>query len=412
MRPAARLRRIARGLLLSVHLLAAHRLRTALSVSGLLIGVAAVIVMVAVGEGAERRILERLRGMGTNLLVVNAAPAPRLAGRPRQVDVTTLLRASDADLLRQSPFAVAAAPAVNRRSVVRWERRNTTTMLTGTTPEGLGIRNIRAATGRLFDDDDEGARRRVAVLGPTAARSLFAGADALGRAIRIGNATFEVIGVTEPRGVDPLGADLDDVLLMPFETAVRRVLNIPYVQAIFVQARSPTELAPLEQDVRDRLGARLAARTGTFDHFVVQNQATLLRTERGAARALNQLVVGVAAMALLVGGIGILAVMLISVRERTREIGLRRALGAKRSDIQIQFIVESAMLAVAGGAAGVAVGIAAAGGAALAGPWDLVLSWRPAALGLLGSALLGLLVGAIPATRAARLEPIEALRAR
>jgi putative ABC transport system permease protein len=412
MRPAARLRRAARGLRLSLQLLAAHRLRTALSVCGLLIGVAAVIVMVAVGEGAERRVLERLRGMGTNLLVVNAAPAPRVAGRPRQVDMTTLLRVDDADLLRQSPFSVAAAPVVNRQSVVRWERRNTTTMLTGTTPEGLGIRNIRAAAGRLFNVDDEKARRRVAVIGPTAARSLFAGDDPVGRVVRIGQATFDVIGVTEPRGVDPLGADLDDVLLIPFETAVRRVLNIPYVHAIYLQARNPTDLVALELDVRERLGARLAARAGMREPFVVQNQATLLRTERGAAQAMNRLVVGVAAMALLVGGIGILAVMLISVRERTREIGLRRALGAKRRDIQIQFIVESTLLAVAGGAAGVAAGIVAAGVAAIAGPWDLVLSWRPAALGLVGSALLGLLVGAIPATRAARLEPIEALRAR
>ncbi len=410
MRTSGLLRRAARSLRLSVGLLAAHRLRTALSVSGLLVGVAAVIVMVAVGEGAERRVLERLRGMGTNLLVVAAAPAPRVAGRPRQVDVVTLLRAADAALLRQSPFAVAAAPAVNQRSVVRWEGRSTTTTLTGTTPEGLGIRNIRAAAGRLFDDDDEEALRRVAVLGPTVARSVFAEADPVGRAVRIGQAAYEVIGVTEPRGVDPGGADLDDVAVVPFSTGARRVLNIPYVHAIFLQARSPADLAPLERDVRLRLGGRLDVRAGTPEPFVVQNQATLLRTERGAAHAMNRLVVGVALMAMLVGGIGILAVMLIAVRERTREIGLRRALGARRRDIQIQFILESAMLALAGGAAGIVVGVAVAGVAALVGPWDLVLSWRPAVLSLSGSVLLGLLVGAIPAARAARLEPIEALR--
>src|SRR5690606_15492224 len=204
----------------------------------------------------------------------------------------------------------------------------------------------------------------------------------------------------------------DDVLLIPFETAARRVLNIPYVHAIYVQARSQTDLVALEQDVRERLRDRLASRAGMRDPFIVQNQATLLRLERDAAAAMSRLVVGVAAMALRVGGTGILAVMLISVRERTREIGLRRALGAKRRDIKIQFIVESTTLAIAGGAAGVAAGIVAAGVAAIAGPWDLVLSWRPAALGLVGSTLLGLLVGAIPATRAARLEPIEALRAR
>lgn len=393
-----------------MQLLAAHPLRTALSVSGLLVGVAAVMVMVAVGEGAERRVLERLRGMGTDLLVVSAAPAPRLVGRPRQVDVQTVLRATDADLLRQSRFAAAAAPAVSQRRVLRWEDRNTTTTLTGTTPEGLRIRNVRAATGRLFDEGDEGARRLVAVLGPTVARSLFDGADPVGRVIRIGHAPFEVIGVAATRGVDPGGADLDDVLVVPFETAIRRVLNIPYVHAIFLQARSTADLALLEQDVRDRLRERIPTRAGVSDPFVVQNQATLLRTERGAAQAMNRLVVGTGVLAMLVGGIGILAVMLISVRERTREIGLRRALGAKRRDIRIQFIAESAMLAVAGGAAGVAVGVAAAGVAAVMGPWDLMLSWQPAAIGVIGSAVLGLTVGAIPASRAARLEPIEALR--
>jgi putative ABC transport system permease protein len=393
-----------------MQLLAAHRLRTALSVSGLLVGVAAVMVMVAVGEGAERRILERLRGMGTDLLVVSAAPAPRLVGRPRQVDVHTLLRAADADLLRQSRFAAAAAPAVSQRRVLRWEDRNTTTTLTGTTPEGLRIRNIRAATGRLFDEGDEGARRLVAVIGPTVARSLFGGADPVGRGIRIGHTSFEVIGVAATRGVDPGGTDLDDALVVPFETAIRRVLNIPYVHAIFLQARSTADLAPLEQDVRDRLRERIPTRAGVTDPFVLQNQATLLRTERGAAQAMNRLVVGTAVLAMLVGGIGILAVMLISVRERTREIGLRRAVGAKRRDIRIQFIAESAVLAVAGGAAGVAVGVAAAGVAAVMGPWDLMLSWQPAAIGVIGSAVLGLTVGAIPASKAARLEPIEALR--
>lgn len=410
-RTAGRMRRVSRGLRLSLQLLAAHRLRTALSVSGLLVGVAAVIVMVAVGSGAERRVIERLRGMGTDLLVVSAPPAPRVAGRPRQVDILTLLRAEHAGLLRESVYARAAAPAVGGARVIRWEGRNTTTTLTGTTREGLAIRNIRAATGRLFDDGDDAARRLVAVVGPTVARSLFGGADPVGQTVRIGQASFDVIGVSAPRGVDPGGADLDDVLVVPFETAMRRVFNVPYVHAIYLRARSTADLPRLERDVRDRLRAELTTRAGVQEPFVVQNQATLLRTERGAAEALNRLVVGVALMAMLVGGIGILAVMLISVRERTREIGLRRALGARRRDIQLQFILESAMLAVAGGTAGVAAGVIAAGLAALVGPWDLVLSWQPAVLGVFGSAVLGLAVGAIPASRAARLEPVAALRA-
>jgi putative ABC transport system permease protein len=407
-----RYRRFTRGLLLSLQLLAAHRLRTALSVSGLLVGVAAVIVMVAISQGAERRVLERVQAMGTNLLVVSAAPAQRVVNRPRQVPVYTMLRAADATAItEESTRAVAAAPAVNRPVVVRAEGVNSTTMLTGTTAGGLRIRNISAASGRIFDDQDDRERRRVALLGATVARSLFGGVDPVGRVIRVGNVPFDVVGIAQARGVDVLGVDLDDIVLVPFETATRRVLNVPYVHTLVVQARSTADLVALERDVREILDSRHADRSGMLDSYVILNQATLLRTERGAARAMNQLVVGVALLALVAGGVGILVIMLMSVRERTREIGLRRALGAKQRDIQLQFVLESAMLAAGGGLGGVIVGLAVAGGAALLGPWALVVSWPAAGLGVACSTILGLLVGTIPAARAARLEPIAALRA-
>jgi putative ABC transport system permease protein len=284
-------------------------------------------------------------------------------------------------------------------------------MLTGTTAGGLRIRNISAASGRIFDDQDDRERRRVALLGATVARSLFGGVDPVGRVIRVGNVPFDVVGIAQARGVDVLGVDLDDIVLVPFETATRRVLNVPYVHTLVVQARSTADLVALERDVREILDSRHADRSGMLDSYVILNQATLLRTERGAARAMNQLVVGVALLALVAGGVGILVIMLMSVRERTREIGLRRALGAKRRDIQLQFVLESAMLAAGGGLGGVIVGLAVAGGAALLGPWALVVSWPAAGLGVACSTILGLLVGTIPAARAARLEPIAALRA-
>ncbi|MBI4541202.1 MAG: ABC transporter permease [Gemmatimonadetes bacterium] len=409
---AGRRSKLARSLLLSIQLLVAHRLRTALSVSGLVIGVAAVMVMVAVGEGAERRVLERVRAMGTDLLVVSAAPAPRVAGRQRQVAIHTTLRAADAAaIVEGSVLAVAAAPAVIRSVVARWEGRNTTTTLTGTTTDGLRIRNIRAEWGRVFDDVEDREQRRLALLGPTVVRNLFGDVDPVGRDLRVGSVPFEVIGVTRSRGMDAGGSDLDNVVVIPLETAMRRVLNIPYVHALFVQARSSADLEGLEAEVREILERRHLLRAGMPEPFIIQNQAVLLRTERGAARAMNRLIVSVAILALLVGGIGILAIMLISVRERTREIGLRRAVGAKRKDIQLQFVLESAMLAAAGGTAGVIAGLAAAGMAAALGPWELVLSWRAAFLGLGCSTLLGVAVGSIPAARAARLEPIDALRA-
>jgi putative ABC transport system permease protein len=283
--------------------------------------------------------------------------------------------------------------------------------LTGTTAEGLRLRNIRAGSGRLFDEDDDRERQRVAIIGPAVARSLFPGVDPVGREVRVGDLRFEVIGVARPRGIDPLGTDLDDFVTIPFGTAMRRLLNISYVHAIYVRAQSSAHLDGLERDIRDILHERHTPRTGIGEPFVIQNQASLLKAERAATAALNQLVPAVCGIALLLGGVGILTVMLMSVRERTREIGLRRALGASRKDIQTQFVLESAMLGGVGGAAGVIVGVAASGAFAMFGDWDLVISWQIALLGFACSMLLGLIIGVIPAARAARLEPMEALRA-
>lgn len=410
--PAARRRRLARGLWLSVHLLAAHRLRTLLSVSGLLVGVAALMVMVAVGQGAERRVLERVRALGTNVLVVSAAPAPRVAGRARQVGTLTSLRPADAHAIQEaSALAAAAAPMVTQSLVAHWEGRNTTIAVTGTSEAGLGIRAIRPASGRLFDEAEDRERRRVAVLGRTVARNLFGEVDPVGHEIRIERVPFQVIGVMRPRGTDVGGTDLDNMALIPLGTAMRRLLNIPYVHALFVQARSTADLEALEAEVREILLRRHGVRSGLPKPFVIQNQAVLLRTERGAAQAMKRLTIGIAALALVVGGIGIVALLLISINERVREIGLRRAVGARRRDIQLQFVLEAALLSAAGGTAGVVAGVAAAGLAALLGPWDLVISWPAAGLGVACSALLGLGVGMVPATRAASLEPIQALRA-
>jgi len=410
-RRSGRRTKLVRGLILSIQLLAAHRLRTALSISGLLGGVAAVMVMVAAARGAERRIVERVRAMGTDLLVVTAAPAPRITGRQRQSATLTTLRPQDARAIaEESRLAVAAAPAVNRTLVAHHDGRNVNVMVTGTTTDGLRMREMRAGAGRLFDEVEERERRRVALLGATVARNLFDDGDPVGREVRIGNVPFDVIAVLAPRGTDVGGTDLDNVIVIPLETALRRLLNIPYVHALFVQARSTAQLDALEAEVRDILLAYHPVRAGTPQPFVIQNQLVLLRTERAATRAMSRLIVGVAALALLVGAVGVLAVMLLSVRERIREIGLRRALGARRTDIRLQFLLESSLLAAVGGAAGVMLGLIAAATASMIGPWDIVVPWDAAVVGLLCSTLLGLAIGVIPATRAAGLEPVEALR--
>jgi putative ABC transport system permease protein len=262
----------------------------------------------------------------------------------------------------------------------------------------------------MFDNDDERGRRRVALVGPTAARSLFGTLDPIGIEIRIGQSLFEVIGVTHPRGSDLAGADQDDVVLIPLGTALRRVLNVPYVNTILVQARSSADLAPLEADVRGILAGLHPPRTGAPEPFRIQNQTLLLQMEGEAARSMTTLVAGVAALSFVVGGIGILSVGLMSIRERMREVGLRRALGARKRDVRNQFVVEAGIIAAAGGAAGVLLGALAAGLAAFLGPWDLRISWSAALFALAASAAVGVVAGVVPAWKASRLEPVEALR--
>lgn len=402
--------KVARNLALSLEILSAHRLRTLLSVTGVTIGVAAVIVMASVGKGAEERILERIRAMGTDLLVVNAARARVVAGRERQASTSTSLRAGDAEaLVEECPAVLRAAPAIGRPVSLRHEGRSAATTLTGLTPEGLAIRNVSLSAGRTFDEDDERARRRVALLGPTVVERLFGAGDPVGLQVLVGRVPFEVVGVTRRRGVDANGTDQDDLVLVPLETALRRVFNLSYVTTIYVQARGASELDRAEREIRSLLSepARSSVRGPSF---TIQNQAGLLRARREAARSLTRLVGGVAAVSLTAGGIGVLAVMLLAVRERRKEIGVRRAVGATRRDIFVQFLAEASCLAAAGGLLGILLGVAATSLLSATGACEAILSVPAVAAAAVSALTIGLVSGTYPAVRAARLPPVWALR--
>jgi putative ABC transport system permease protein len=400
-----------RNVMLSGQILAAHKLRTLLSLIGIVVGVGAVILMASVGRGAEKRILERIGKLGTNLVIVNAAPARLMIGRQRTVaTVTTLLAADAYAIAGECPHVIAAAPAVRKSFVVRWESNNTTTSVTGMAADGFRICNIPIASGRPFDADEDRTRQRVAVIGPTVVKNVFDRSDPVGQSLRIGRVPFEVIGVTRLRGLDANGLDQDDIVLVPLETAMRRLLNVPYIQTIFIQARGSRWMDQVEHEVRDLLRARQRLTEERPDTFTIQNQKTLLKTERETARSMTLLIGSVAGIALLVGGVGILAVMLISVGERTREIGLRRALGARPRDIRTQFLVEAALLAGAGGLLGVMAGIGATRMAAVFRFWETLISWPAAVIAFSFSLTVGVIFGIYPALRASRLEPIQALK--
>jgi len=403
--------KLSRNIVLSLEILAAHKLRTLLSVIGIVVGVGAVVLMVSAGRGAEKQIVDRIQGMGTNLLIVNAGRTMIVAGRQRQMDTVRTLTVADGQAIaRECPSVALAAPGVSKKLAVRWEDQDALTNVVGMSAEGFAVRNITVASGRLFDADESRAAKRLAILGPTASANLFGSADPVGQQIRIGKVPFEVIGLAAPKGMDVNGADQDDVILVPLETAMRRILNVTHVQNLYVQARDSRALENAEREMasllrqRHRLG-------GKADDFSIQNQATILETERETTGSMTLLIGSVAGISLVVGGVGILAVMLMSVRERTPEIGLRRALGALRRDIRSQFLFESALLAGAGGVAGVVGGVGLSWGVSWLGYWPAMVSWPAAAIALAFSVAVGVFFGLYPAVRAARLEPIESLRA-
>jgi len=400
-----------RILRLSFKILMVQRLRTMLSVSGMVVGISAVVIMVSAGQGAEQRILEQIRNMGTNLLIVNAGQTRIMAGRKRQVGTVTTLLPADAEAIREHcPSVALTAPIVTKKLAARWEAGIVPTALVGMTAEGFLIRNVDIAKGRIFTPEEGRARRRVAVLGPTVAWNLFGDTDPIGTRFRLARVPFEAIGVTEPKGMDANGVDQDDVIYVPMGTAMRRLMNVSYVQSIYVQAAGAHLLDRAEVEIQNLLRQRHRLRNNP-DDFSIQNQTTLIAAERDTVRDMTLLVGSVAAISLVVGSVGILAVMLLSVRERTREIGLRRAVGARCRDIQNQFLMESTMLTSAGGIIGVIGGIGIANLMPLLGYWDTILSWPIIVGTVLFSSTLGVVFGLYPAMRAARLEPVAALRA-
>jgi len=394
---------------LSVEVLAAYRLRTALSISGIVIGVAAVIVMVAVGLGAERQIMERIESMGTNLVFIVAGKTRVSGGRIRRSSLSKTLKPEDVRAITaECPSVQMAAGSIKRSIIIRHQGQTVKTGLIGLEPDGFAIRNFTVDQGRTYTDDEERSKRRVVVFAPTAAKNTFGEKPPTGKAVRLARQPFRVIGLTAAKGMDLNGSDQDDKVFVPLSTAMRRLANVDYLDTIFVKVRDGVPLSRAEEEIKTIIRKQHKLKNRN-DDFSVYNQLDLIKLQKGTARTLTLLISSTAALAWLVGGIGILAVMLMAVRERRSEIGLRRALGARDVDIRYQFLFEAGMLAGAGGIGGLLIGLFGTWLTATMGWGPTIVSW-PTALGAISASIfLGLLCGYYPATRAARLTPIEAL---
>ncbi len=404
--------KIARSLRVSCKQLLAHKLRTTLALIGIIIGVTTVIVMLAIGHGAQQEVLSKIGAMGTNLLIVNAGQVQKSAGRQQiQGTVTTLVLADVEAIVSECPAVKSATAVQSKKIQVKYDVLSTNTTVVGTLPDFQTVRNFHVAAGSFFSHDENLASRRVAVIGQSILNNLFEGYSPIGETIRMGRVPFEVIGVLEAKGVDMNGIDQDDQILIPIRTALRRVFNQSYISTISIQAVDEEAMIAASAQVRAVLRDRHSLnKKNKPDDFTIQSQTDILAAQRETTDTFTMLIGSIAGISLLVGGIGILAIMLIAIRERTNEIGLRMAVGASRKDILIQFILEASILSVGGGVMGILFGVLGALLVRIGTSWTVIITLDSIAMSFGFSLLIGLFFGVFPARRASGLDPITALR--
>ena len=391
-----------------------NKLRSALTMLGIIIGVAAVIAMVAVGSGAQERIRQQIASIGSNVIIVLSGSLTSSGIRMGTGNAQTLTEEDARAMVRECDAVAFATPAVRGGIQAVYGNSNWGTQVSGTTPDYLTIRDIEIEEGQPFTAADVEATAGVALLGKTVVDNLFFGEDPVGKVIRIKTVSFTVIGTLVPKGQSPSGQDQDDVILMPISTAKKRVIgvsqaNYAAVGSIMVQGKEGRT-----EDAQDQMTSLLRQRHhlqwNEDDDFTIRNMEEVFRVQENSARVMSILLAAIASVSLIVGGIGIMNIMLVSVTERTREIGLRQAVGAKTTDILAQFLAEAVTLSLTGGAAGVATGVAASVVISYFADWSTVVSITAILVAFLFSGLVGIFFGYYPARKAAYMDPIEALR--
>jgi len=399
------------SVLIALDGLKANKLRSVLTMLGIIIGVGAVIAMVAIGIGVQQKVENSIAGLGSNLLIIMPGANSPSGGVRLAAGSNITLTSQDAQAIAREIAGVnAVAPGVSRQMQLVFGNQNWVTSVQGTTPEFLDVRNWNIASGTFFSSRDLDTRARVVVLGQTVAANLFGNINPVGQTIRINKAPFRVIGVFEPKGQSAMGQDQDDIAVVPLTTAQDRLLGITWVNSISVQAANSDVINKVQDDITALLRVRHHLPPNVPDDFTVRNLAAIMATAAETTSTITLLLGNIAAISLVVGGIGIMNIMLVSVTERTREIGIRKALGATFNNILLQFLVEAIVISVTGGLIGILLGVAGAHVISTVAGWNTVISPASIFLAFGVSVVIGLFFGLYPARKAALLDPIEALR--
>jgi putative ABC transport system permease protein len=395
------------ALMLAMRAIRRNVLRSFLTILGIVIGVAAVITMVTLGEGATAQVTRQIASLGSNLLMIT--PGKRMG--PGQTIGAAAFSADDAEALaRDIPQLVAVAPMTSRSMTVVYGNANWSTQVAGTTNDYFTARNLASRTGRLFTDSELRSGAAVCVIGETVRRKLFDNQEPVGERIRLQQIGCEVIGLLEPKGQSSMGTDQDDLVVIPLRAMQRRIAGNQDVSIIQVSVREGASTTRAQQEIERLMRERRHLSANEEDDFNVMDMKEITRMLTSTTQVLTALLGAVAAVSLLVGGIGIMNIMLVSVTERTREIGVRLAIGALERDVLLQFLVEAAVLSSFGGMVGIVLALVASAGLASLLQVPFVFNPWIVALAFVFSAAVGLVFGYFPAKKAARLDPIEALR--
>lgn len=390
--------------------LVANKLRTILTMLGIIIGVCAVIAMVSVGMGVKKNVVDSISRLGSNMLIVMSGSSNRGGVRGGAGSVQTLTY-DDAEAIKDKiKYVNYVSPTVQTSSQVIYGHENWSTTVTGVIPEYVAIQSLTMQSGIFFSAHDVDVRNRVAVIGTTVATNLFGTVNPVGKKIRIGNAPYTVIGLVASKGQSTGGQDQDDVVLIPLTTAQERLLGITYVRSINVQVAEEDRMDEVQANIEKLLRERHRIREGTEDDFNVRNLTSLMETMSQTTTMITLLLGSIAGISLIVGGIGIMNIMMVSVTERTREIGIRKAIGATYNSIMLQFLIESTMISILGGIIGIFFGIGLAQAISEFGNFTTVISGLSIVASFGFSLFVGIFFGMLPARKAARLDPIDALR--